>query len=66
MPHVPSLLDVLFIFLIFLLFFGSGRLSGLGKGIGDGIRNFKKGLHSENPPPPSPPPQGPDNQQPKS
>jgi sec-independent protein translocase protein TatA len=67
MPHVPSLLDVLFIFLIFLLFFGSGRLTGLGKGIGEGIRNFKKGMHSEIPPPPSaPPPQGPDNQQPKS
>jgi sec-independent protein translocase protein TatA len=66
MPHVPSLLDILFIFLIFLLFFGSGRLSGLGKGIGEGIRNFKKGLNSENPPPPASPPQGPDNQQPKS
>lgn len=67
MPHVPSLLDVLFIFLIFLLFFGSGRLTGLGKGIGEGIRNFKKGMRSEIPPPPSsPPPQGQDNQQPKS
>jgi sec-independent protein translocase protein TatA len=52
MPHVPSLIDVLFIFVLFLLFFGTGRLSGLGKGIGEGIRNFKKGLHGGAPPPP--------------
>src|ERR1700730_7065818 len=36
--------DILFICLIFLLLFGPTRLGGLGKGIGEGIRNFKKGL----------------------
>jgi TatA/E family protein of Tat protein translocase len=36
--------DILVICLLVLLFWGPGRLSGWGKGIGDGIRNFKKGL----------------------
>jgi sec-independent protein translocase protein TatA len=36
--------DILFICFIFLLLFGPTRLGGLGKGIGDGIRNFRKGL----------------------
>ncbi len=36
--------DILVICLLILLFWGPARLSGLGKGIGDGIRNFKKGL----------------------
>jgi sec-independent protein translocase protein TatA len=48
--HPPSLLDIIFIFVIVLLFWGPGRLQGLGKGIGDGIRNFKKGLRSPDAP----------------
>lgn len=36
--------DILVICLLVLLFWGPSRLSGLGKGIGDGIRNFKKGM----------------------
>ena len=36
--------DILFICLIVLLLWGPTRLGGLGKGIGDGIRNFKKSL----------------------
>jgi sec-independent protein translocase protein TatA len=36
--------DILFICLIVLLLWGPTRLGGLGKGIGDGIRNFRKGL----------------------
>lgn len=36
--------DILVICLIVLLLWGPTRLGGLGKGIGDGIRNFKKGL----------------------
>jgi sec-independent protein translocase protein TatA len=47
--HPPSLLDILFIFVIVLLFWGPGRLQGLGKGIGEGIRNFRKGLHPDVP-----------------
>jgi sec-independent protein translocase protein TatA len=33
--------------LVILLVFGAGRLGEVGKGLGDGIRNFKKGLASD-------------------
>ena len=33
--------------LIALLLFGAGRLSDIGKGLGEGIKNFKKGLKDE-------------------
>jgi sec-independent protein translocase protein TatA len=32
------------VLLIVLVLFGAGRLSDLGKGLGEGIKNFKKGL----------------------
>ena len=40
---VPELLLIL---VIVVLIFGAGRLPQLGKGIGEGIRNFKSGLRS--------------------
>ena len=48
--------QILLIVFLVLLFWGPSRLSGLGKGIGEGIRNFKKGLrggddlHQDDPP----------------
>jgi sec-independent protein translocase protein TatA len=33
--------------LVVLLVFGAGRLGEVGKGLGDGIRNFKKGLSGD-------------------
>ena len=36
--------ELLIIFGIVLVLFGSTKLPGLGKGLGEGIRNFKKGL----------------------
>jgi sec-independent protein translocase protein TatA len=33
------------IVVLLLLLFGSGRLGALGKGLGEGIRSFKKGLY---------------------
>jgi sec-independent protein translocase protein TatA len=36
--------EILLIGLVILLFFGGSRLGDVGKGLGDGIRNFKKGL----------------------
>ncbi|MCS6899916.1 MAG: twin-arginine translocase TatA/TatE family subunit [Myxococcales bacterium] len=36
--------ELLVIAVIFLLLFGAGRLSDIGKGLADGIRNFKRGL----------------------
>jgi sec-independent protein translocase protein TatA len=32
------------IFLIIIVLFGANRLPQIGKGIGEGIRNFKKGV----------------------
>lgn len=40
---VPELLLIL---VIVVLIFGAGRLPQLGKGIGEGIKNFKDGLRS--------------------
>jgi len=39
--------ELLIIALIALLLFGAGRLSDIGKGLGEGIKNFKKGLKDE-------------------
>ncbi|HYE25903.1 MAG TPA: twin-arginine translocase TatA/TatE family subunit [Clostridia bacterium] len=36
--------EVLIILAIALLIFGPGRLSELGKGLGEGIRNFKSSI----------------------
>lgn len=43
MPHlgVPELMIV---FLIIVVLFGASRLPQIGKGLGEGIRNFKKGM----------------------
>jgi len=40
----PGLTEILIILGIALLIFGAGRLADIGKGLGEGIRNFKKGL----------------------
>jgi sec-independent protein translocase protein TatA len=37
-------LHLLLIFGIALLIFGPSKLAGLGKGLGDGIRNFKSAM----------------------
>ncbi len=34
----------LIVIVVVLLVFGPGRLAGVGKGLGEGIRSFKKGL----------------------
>lgn len=39
-----SPLQLLVIVLILILLFGAGRLGAVGKGLGEGIRNFKRGL----------------------
>ncbi|MEO7035773.1 MAG: twin-arginine translocase TatA/TatE family subunit [Polyangiaceae bacterium] len=41
------------VLIIVLLVFGPGRLAGVGKGLGEGIRSFKKGLNEDldEPPP---------------
>jgi sec-independent protein translocase protein TatA len=41
--------ELLVIFLIVILLFGATRLPQIGKGLGEGIRNFKKGLRGDEP-----------------
>ena len=36
--------EILVIALVALLLFGAGRISDIGKGLGQGIKNFKQGL----------------------
>ena len=42
----------LIVILVFLLLFGPNRLAGVGKGLGEGIRAFKKGIGDEDEPKP--------------
>lgn len=44
---VPELVVV---FLIVIVLFGATRLPQIGRGLGEGISNFKKGLKSSNDP----------------
>lgn len=39
--------ELLVIFAIALLIFGPGKLADLGKGLGEGIKNFKSGLSGD-------------------
>jgi len=54
---VPELLIIL---LIVVIIFGANKLPQLGKGIGQGLKNFKESIKGEEPPPP--PPAGPKTQ----
>ena len=44
-------LEIALIIGLALLLFGAGRIADIGKGIGEGIRNFKKGIKDEDEPP---------------
>lgn len=43
--------ELIIIFLIVLIVFGSTKIPQLGKGLGEGIRNFKAGLKVDDAPP---------------
>jgi sec-independent protein translocase protein TatA len=45
----PGLWEIILILLAILLLFGGSKLPQLGKGLGEGIRNFKRGLKGEEP-----------------
>jgi sec-independent protein translocase protein TatA len=36
--------EILLIALVVLLLFGAGRIADIGKGLGQGIKNFKQGI----------------------
>lgn len=40
----PSIWQILIILFIVLLIFGPKRIPGLGKSLGEALRNFRKGL----------------------
>jgi sec-independent protein translocase protein TatA len=42
-----SITHLLVVLIIALLLFGAGRVSEIGKGLGEGIRNFKKGIRDD-------------------
>ena len=52
-----SLVHWLIVLVVVLLIFGPKKLSEVGKGLGEGMRNFKKGIRDEEdePPPRQPP-----------
>jgi len=43
-------MEILLLLLIVVILFGATRIPQLGKGLGEGIRNFRKGLRGEEPP----------------
>lgn len=43
MPHL-GFQELLIIFLIVLVIFGASKLPQLGRGLGEGIKNFRKGV----------------------
>ena len=44
---MPGFQELLVILLIVIIIFGASKLPQLGKGLGEGIRNFKSGLKSD-------------------
>ncbi len=42
--------QILIIALVILLLFGASRIGDIGKGLGEGIRNFKKGISEDDEP----------------
>ena len=48
MPNI-GLPELVIIVLVALLVFGGRRLGDIGRGLGEGIRNFKNAVHDEKP-----------------
>ena len=48
-----SLVHWLIVLVVVLLIFGPKKLSEVGKGLGEGMRNFKKGIRDEEDEPPA-------------
>lgn len=50
--------ELLIIFLIVLVIFGASKLPQLGRGLGEGIKNFRKGMRDGDDEPSKTPPPG--------
>lgn len=48
MPGKLGFSEIALILVIALLIFGPSKLSGVGKGLGEGIRNFKNAMRDDN------------------
>lgn len=46
MPNLGPM-EILLIALVALLLFGANRIADIGKGLGQGIKNFKQGIKEE-------------------
>lgn len=46
--------ELVFLLIIILVLFGGSRLPALGKGLGEGIRNFRRGLRNDEDEPAAP------------
>ncbi len=44
---MPGFQELLIILLIVLVIFGASKLPQLGRGLGEGIRNFKRGIKGD-------------------
>lgn len=44
---MPGIQELLVILLIVIIIFGASKLPQLGKGLGEGIRNFRRGLKGD-------------------
>jgi len=44
---IPGWLEILAVLLIVLLLFGAGRISKVAKELGNGIREFRKGVNDD-------------------
>jgi sec-independent protein translocase protein TatA len=42
-----GIVEIIFIVAIFLLLFGPSKFASLGKGMGEGLRNFKSAMKEE-------------------
>ncbi len=47
MFHMPNITELIVILFIVFLLFGANKLPEAGRGLGEGIRNFKKALSGE-------------------
>jgi len=45
--HIPNFTELVVIFFVVFMLFGANKLPEAGKGLGEGIRNFKKALSGE-------------------